>query len=79
MNRLGSGENGQWTFIDLLSILSFMIGVENLELNVAQEDLDNQTQELDRRLKAVIDEIHSHLEAQDEKIDTILKLLEESK
>lgn len=76
---LGSGNNGELTFIDLLSILSFWVGLENLDLNIAQEDLDNQTQELDRRLRNVVDAIHTHLEEQDIKIDTILQKLEELK
>ena len=67
------------TFIDILSIISFCVGLENLELNIAQEDLDNQTQELDARLRAVVDDIHKHLQAQDEKIDKILEVISNDK
>ena len=70
---MGSGNNGEWTFIDILSILSFFVGLQNLDLNIAQEDLDNQTQDLDRRLRLVVDDIHRHLQEQDKKIDEILK------
>ena len=72
MNGLGSGSNGEFTFLDMISIISFCVGLQNLDINLAQEDLDNQTQELDRRLKAVVDDIHEHLQKQD-------KLLEELK
>lgn len=74
---LGSGKNGEFTFIDILAILSFIVGLENLDLNVAQEDLDNQTKELDRKLREVVDNIHYHLELQDDKLTEILSRLEE--
>lgn len=61
--------------MDLVSLISFCVGLQNLDLNIAQEDLDRQTQELDRRLRSVVDDIHNHLQEQDIKIDTILKEL----
>lgn len=73
MSCFGSGENGELTFLDILAIMSFCIGLQNLDLNVAQEDLDKQTQELDARLRKVVDDIHKHLQEQDIKIDRILK------
>ena len=76
MNKLGSGNNGEFTFMDTLSIISFCVGLQNLDLNIAQEDLDNQTQELDRKLHSVVDDIHQHLKMQDKKIDLILKELQ---
>ena len=75
MNGLGSGSNGEFTFLDIISIISFCVGLQNLDINLAQEDLDNQTQELDRRLRTVVDDIHEHLQMQDEKIDMILEVL----
>ena len=65
MSGLGSGNNGEFTFLDMISIISFCVGLQNLDINLAQEDLDNQTQELDRRLKVVVDDIHEHLQKQD--------------
>lgn len=62
-------QNEQLSFIDLLSILSFCIGVMNLDLNVSAEDIDNQTQTL-------LNEMHSHLEVQDSKLDNIIQRLE---
>ena len=75
MNGYGSGDNGQFTFLDILNIISFWVGLQNLELNIGQQDLDNQTQELDKRLKAVVDDIHQHLKDQDLKIDKIIEVL----
>lgn len=79
MSGFGSGDNGEITFLDLLAIMSFCIGLQNLDLNIAQEDLDNQTQELDARLRKVVDDIHKHLKMQDIKIDRILEVLENDK
>ena len=63
--------------LDSIAVISFLVGLQNLDLNIAQEDLDNQTQELDRRLRTVVDNIHSHLQEQDRKIDLILERLNE--
>ena len=71
MMGLGSGSNGEWTFLDMISLISFCVGLQNLDLNISQENLDNQTQELDASLRKVVDEIHRHLTIQDEKIDKI--------
>ena len=73
MTGLGSGSNGEWTFLDIISLISFCVGLQNLDLNISQENLDNQTQELDRRLREVVDDIHQHLKAQDDKIDRLLE------
>ena len=72
----GSGKNGELTFLDMISIISFCVGLQNLDLNLAQEDLDKQTQELDERLNNVIDDIHRHLSVQDTKLNLILNRLE---
>lgn len=76
MGKIGSGDNGEITFLDAIAIISFCVGLQNLDLNIAQEDLDNQTQELDARLHAVVDDIHRHLQAQDAKIDKILEVIQ---
>ena len=77
---MGSGENGALTFIDLLGILSFAVGLQNLELNIGQNDLAEQTQDIDERARKLVEnallEIHNHLEQQDAKIDRITHLLE---
>ena len=70
-------ESGELTLLDILSIISFCVGLQNLDLNLQQEDLDSQTQELDRRLKAVVDDIHKHLKMQDEKINRILEVCDD--
>ena len=75
MSGIGSGNNGELTFLDIISIISFCVGLQNLELNITEQDITNQTQELDERLRNVVDDIHRHLKQQDEKIDTILEVI----
>jgi hypothetical protein len=66
MTNQGSGNNGEWTFLDLLGFASFLIGLQNLDLNIDQNYMDE-----------IINDIHSHLHMQDEKIDEILRRLED--
>ena len=66
MNNQGSGPNGEYTFLDMLSLINFMIGLQNLDMNIDQSDLES-----------VVRDIHTHLEMQDKKIDYILQILEE--
>ena len=75
MIGLGSGVGGEWTFLDLVGLMGLCIGLQNLDLNISQENLDNQTQELDAKLREVVDNIHQHLKNQDIKIDRILEEL----
>ena len=56
MRGLGTGADGEWTFLDVLTIMGFCIGLQNLDLNISQENLDNQTQELDAKLREVVDD-----------------------
>ena len=63
-------ENEQLNLIDLLSILSFLIALQNLELNVTAKDLDDKTELL-------LNEIHGHLEKQDEILQEIEKRLKQ--
>ena len=68
------------TFIDLLSIASFVIGLQNLELNITQNDLADQTKDIDARADArvnrLLNEIHTHLQEQDEKLERIMRRLD---
>lgn len=66
--NVGSGINGEITFLDILGIMSFLIGVQNLDLNITQDDM-----------QYVLSDVHKHLQQQDEKIDKILEELEELK
>lgn len=61
-------DNKQIDILDLLNILSFVIGVKNLNENLSQ----NTAGDL---LSAAVKEIHDHLSEQDRKIDLILEKL----
>lgn len=72
---LGSGDNGEFTFLDILSIMSFMIGTMNLNENLTQGDKQDLLQEFSSKADLLLKEIHTHLQQQDEKIDKILEEL----
>lgn len=63
---LGSGQNGELTFLDAIGIASFLIGIQNLDINLTQDDLSKAADNL-------LKEIHGHLQMQDDKIDQILE------
>lgn len=58
----------QFDILDILNILSFVIGVKNLNENLSQ----NTAGDL---LSTAVKEIHDHLSKQDRKIDLILEKL----
>ena len=62
-------DSNQFDLLDTLGVLSFLIGVMNLDENLTQGDLQDKTQ-------LILDEIHGHLQMQDEKIDEILRRLD---
>jgi len=76
MNKLGSGDNGEFTFLDIISLMSFFIGIQNLDLNVTQEDAQNLEHQLNSNVELLLTELHGHLQNQDNKLDEILKKLE---
>ena len=74
MNKSGSEE---WSFLDLITLLSFGIGLQNLDLNVTQEDAQKLEHQLNNNAQLLLNELHGHLEEQDRKLDLILKRLED--
>ena len=80
--NIGSGERGELTFLDVVALLSYIIGVENLEMNITQSDVQEQTKEInktaDERVDRLLSEIHSHLEMQDKKLDAIIQRMEKT-
>lgn len=75
MKGLGSGDNGELTFLDLLNILSFWVGVQNLDLNATQNDIQAIMNALAEKADTLLKEIHAHLEEQDRKLTDIFKEL----
>ena len=72
---LGSGENGEFTFLDTISLISFMIGVMNLNENLTQGDKQDLLETFSTKADILLKEIHNHLQDQDIKIDKILEVL----
>ena len=63
------GENRfNQNIMDAMAIISFIIGLANYNENIGQTDL----QEV---VNGAIDDIHRHLQIQDNKIDMILEML----
>ena len=70
-------ERNQLDLMDILNVLSFYIGLLNLQENLTQSDKQDLMHEFDTQTTTILKEIHKHLEVQDNKIDDILKRLEE--
>ena len=68
--------SGQLDFLDVLNIMSFLVGLINLEENLTQGDKQELQQDLADKADLLLKEIHEHLESQDIKLDTILRRLE---
>lgn len=75
---MGSGNNGEWTFLDIITLISFCIGLQNLEENLSQSDLHEIDVSNAKRQDAILSELHDHLAEQDRKIDNILAILKEN-
>jgi len=70
-------DRGQLDFLDLISIASFVIALQNLDLNVTQEDAQALQKALSEKTDLLLNEIHRHLEEQDFKLSNIETLLKE--
>ena len=73
MLRLGSGDSGEFTFLDTITLVSFFIGILNLDENMTQGDKHDLQEDLSQKADLLLSEIHGHLEEQ----DRILRRLEE--
>ena len=70
-------ERNQLDLMDILNVLSFYIGLLNLQENLTQGDKQDLIRQFDTQTATILKELHKHLEVQDNKIDYILKRLEE--
>ena len=77
MSGLGSGGNGEFTFLDIISLMSFFIGLQNLDVNLTQDDKQELQQDLTDKTNALLTEIHSHLADQDKKLELLIKTVKE--
>lgn len=68
--------NDQLEFLDILNILSFVIGLMNYNENLTQSDKQELMAEVDNQTKLMLKDIHSHLREQDIKIDKIIERMD---
>ena len=57
-------------------MLDLAINLQNFRSNKQQEINQNTEDIIDQKLNSLVEEIHSHLQEQDEKINKILNILE---
>lgn len=69
--------NEQLSLLDILNILSFIIGILNYNENLTRGDKQELMQELDNKISLVLDKVHKHLDIQDKQLNIIIKRLEE--
>lgn len=69
--------NNQLSCLDTMNIMSFVIGLMNYNENLTQNDKQELLSEFNNKAEILLNEIHSHLEQQDKKLDAILARLEE--
>ena len=67
--------NNQFTFLDILNIMSFCIGLMNLDENLGQGDKQEILENFSEKADVLLMDIHKHLTEQDKKIDKILEVL----
>ena len=77
--------NNNNDIMDLLNLISLIVGVLNLEENLTQGDKQDLLDTFNKKANSLLSEIHSHLQEQDKKIDyliqqqeKIIKLLKEN-
>lgn len=74
---MGYKDNGQFDFLDIITMLGFVISVENLNENLSQNDKQDLQNDLSEKADRILKEIHTHLETQDEKLNIIMEILHE--
>lgn len=73
---MGSGEYGEFTFLDTITLISFVISLQNLNANLTQNDKQDLQKDLSDKADTLLNEIHTHLANQDDKLTEILNRLE---
>lgn len=66
---------GKQNFLDALNLMSFVIGLMNLNENLTQGDKQDIMKNLSEKADTILKEIHAHLEEQDGKINEILEII----
>lgn len=64
-------------FINYVNLMDLAISLQNLKSNTSQEDRQKLEETFNNKLDSLLTQIHQHLKEQDQKIDLILKKMEE--
>ena len=64
-----------FSYIDYVNLMDLAINIANLRSNKSQEERQELEQLFNEKLGSVLNELHSHLEEQDRKIDFIYNKL----
>lgn len=67
----------QTQYINLINLLSFYIGLVNLKENLTQNDKQELENVFSQKMSQFINQVETHLAAQDQKMDQILEILKE--
>ena len=60
-------------YIDYVNLMDLAISLQNLRSNTSQEGQQKLEEHFNKKLNALIEQIHAHLQEQDKKIDMILE------
>ena len=70
-----NNNDNQLGLLDILSIMSFVISIMNLDENLGQSDKQELMEELNNKTNKLLSELHKHLEVQDDKLDKIMEAI----
>lgn len=71
-------DNKELDSLDILSVMSFILGYENLIENRQQSKQNDVQAANDKQAEYLLNHLHTMFEEQNKKIDRILEILEES-
>lgn len=72
---LNNNNDNQLGLLDIISIMSFVISLMNLDENLGQSDKQELMEELNNKTNKLLSELHKHLEVQDDKLDKIMEAI----
>lgn len=72
-----SGDNGNLSWIDAISVASFFLGLQNLQENREQSAQNDVGAANDKQASYLLAEIGKRLDSQDKTLEAIMKKLEQ--
>ena len=69
--------NEELELLDVITIISFIIQIQNYNENLSQSDKADLMNALDKQTKELLGNIHDDIEEQNKKLDEILERLKE--